>query len=487
VKFLIDTNVFIPLEPTAPAEGQALRSVAVRFAQRANECGYPLYVHPAQMQDILGDRDEARRDLRKALLNKYPTLPNPPSSARVDAIVGAPERSRHDWVDHQLLAALCADAADTLVTEDVGIHRKAKRLGLHHRVAYVAEAVAELDALSDRAPIALPAVEATKAYNLDAGDEIFRSVRQDYPEFDVWLTKCKREHRQAWIVRGPDKAYAGVSIVNREDRSDLGLHGKTLKVCMFKISDKHAGYHYGELLLRDVLNYAQQNAFRSLFVEVFPKQERLIAFLHEFGFYDLQRPTRRGETRLAKALDFTADDVAKLSPLEFNRRFGPSAIKWSDVSAFVVPIKPKYHDVLFPEASAQVQLFEGHRACGNALRKAYLCNSVARDLQAGSILAFYRSEDLQAITVIGVVEETLVSNQPAVIARYVGKRTVYPFSEIQRLCEKDVLAILFRQARVLYSPIALDNLLPNRIIAAAPQSITKLNLAARKWIQNQLQ
>ena len=487
VKFLIDINVFIPLEPTAAKESEGLRSTAIRFAQRANEAGYPLYVHPAQMQDILGDRDESRRELRKALLNKYPTLPDPPSSARVDSTLGAPERWSHDWVDHQLLAGLQADAIDSLVTEDVRIHRKAKRLGLHHRVAFLTEALTELEALSDKPQDSLPAVETTKAHNLDSDDEIFITVRQDYPEFDVWLTKCKREHRQAWIVRGPDNKYAGVSIVNREDRGDLGLPDKTLKICMFKISDRHAGRRYGELLLRDIFNYAEQNAFRSLFVEVFPKQERLIAFLNEFGFFDLAKATSRGELRLAKALQFTADDVAKLHPLEFNRRFGPSAIKWSDISAFVVPIKPKYHDVLFPEATAQVEFFEGHRPCGNALRKAYLCNSVSRELQPGSILAFYRSEDIQAITVVGVVEETLVSNRATEVARFVGKKTVYPFSEIERLCEKDVLAILFRQARVLRQPFALDKLLRNRIVSAAPQSITKLNLGARKWIHSQLQ
>jgi L-amino acid N-acyltransferase YncA len=487
LKFLIDTNIFIPLEPTAPEENESLRSTAALFAQKANQSGFPLLVHPAQMLDILGDRDESRRELRKALLGKYPQLPDPPSSARVDSILGAPNPSSHDWVDHQLLAALHADAVDNLVTEDVRIHRKAKRLGLQHRIAFLTEAVTELNALSDKPPAALPAVDATKAHNLDSSDEIFASVRCDYSDFDTWLTKCKREHRQAWIVRAPDTTYAGVSIVNREDRPDLGMADKTLKICMFKISNTHAGFRYGELLLRDILNYAEQNGFRSLFVEVFPKQERLIAFLNEFGFFDLQSGTRRGEVRLGKSLAFTESDLAGFDSLEFNKRFGPSAMKWSDVSAFVVPIKPKYHDVLFPEARAQTEFFEGQRACGNALRKAYLCNSGSRELKPGSILAFYRSEDVKGITVLAVIEETLVSNRATEVARFVGKRTVYPFSEIEHLCQKTVLAILFRQTRLLEQPLSLDNLLRNKIIAAAPQSITKLSLSARKWIQTQLQ
>ncbi len=487
MKFLIDTNVFIPLEPTAPSETGALTSPAAAFAQKANRAGFSLFVHPAQTKDILNDRDEQRRELRKSLLGKYPPLPDPPLSVRIDSILGGVDENSHDWVDHQLLAALHADAVDILVTEDVRIHRKAKRLGLQHRVAYVAEAITELDALSDAVPPALPAVETTKAHNLDGSDPIFVSVRRDYLEFDVWLTKCKREHRQAWIVRAPDKSYAGVSIVNREDRPDFGTNEKTLKICMFKISDTHTGFRYGELLLRDLLHYAEQNAFGFLFVEVFPKQERLITFFNDFGFYDLGMNTQRGELRLAKRLTFSKDDVARLGPLDFNRVFGPSAMKWSDVSAFIVPIKPKYHDVLFPEATSQTEFFEGQRACGNALRKAYLCNSGSREIRPGSILAFYRSEDVKAVTVLAVVEDTLVSNRATEVARFVGKRTVYPFTEIEQLCQKDVLAILFRQARILRPPLSLDNFLRNRIIAAAPQSITKLSLAARKWIQTQLQ
>jgi hypothetical protein len=174
LKFLIDTNIFIPLEPTAPEESEPLRSTAALFAQKANELGFPLFVHYAQRQDIRGDRDDSRRELRKTLFGKYPTLPDPPPSTRVDGILGIPDEESHDWVDHQLLAAVYADAVDTLVTEDVGIHRKAKRLRLHHRVAYLTEALTEIDALSDKAPSSLPAVESTKAHNLDASDQIFR-------------------------------------------------------------------------------------------------------------------------------------------------------------------------------------------------------------------------------------------------------------------------------------------------------------------------
>jgi hypothetical protein len=261
MKYLIDTNVFIPLEPTGPEDVGALTSRAASFAQKANRSGSSLFIHPAQSRDISNDQNNERRQLRETLLRKYPALPEPPSAQRIAGVLGSPAFESHDWVDHQLLAALQAEAVDYLVTEDAGIHRKSKRLGLQHRVTYVANAIAALDALFDIVPANRPAIEALIAHSLDNEDPIFASMRAEYPDFDNWLIKCKREHRRAWMIPAPDKSYAAVSIVNREDRKDFGPGGKTLKICMFKVSDIHSGFRYGELLLRHLLHHAEQNEF----------------------------------------------------------------------------------------------------------------------------------------------------------------------------------------------------------------------------------
>jgi L-amino acid N-acyltransferase YncA len=486
VKYLIDTNIFIPLEPTAAGDIESITARVAAFAQRANAAGYPLFVHPIQERDLAADKNEQRRQIRGILFSKYPRLPDPPSGNQVNRILGTPAPDSHDWVDHQLLASVYADAIDTLVTEDVRLHRKARRLSVHHRVANVADATAEIEALCDKAPPPLPAVRALKAHSLNETDPIFISVRAAYPGFDGWLTKCKREHRQCWVILGEDESYAGVAIVKREDQPPFGDWLKTLKICTFKISEEHAGSKYGELLLRELLQYAEKNRFSQLYVEAYPRQEQLIDFLDQFGFFDVGANNARGELRLAKRRVFSENDLSIIKPLEFNRRFGPSAVKWRDTSAFIVPVKPKYHDTLFPEATPQQQLLQGHAACGNALRKAYLCNATSREIEPGAVLIFYRSEDTRGVTVLAVAEETLVSHDPIKVARFVGKRTVYPFTQIKRLCARDVLAILFRQAQVLQRPITLDKLIQKKIIAAAPQSITKLNPSAKEWLQTHL-
>lgn len=77
MKYLIDTNVFIPLEPTGPKDVGALTSRATSFAQKANRAGSSLFVHPAQTRDISNDENSERRRLRETLLENILSYQNP--------------------------------------------------------------------------------------------------------------------------------------------------------------------------------------------------------------------------------------------------------------------------------------------------------------------------------------------------------------------------------------------------------------------------
>jgi hypothetical protein len=46
VKFLIDTNVLIPLEPTAPEQVEAMTEPALGLLRSIEEAGYQLFIHP---------------------------------------------------------------------------------------------------------------------------------------------------------------------------------------------------------------------------------------------------------------------------------------------------------------------------------------------------------------------------------------------------------------------------------------------------------
>ncbi|MBW1702163.1 MAG: hypothetical protein JRJ50_08565 [Deltaproteobacteria bacterium] len=435
MKFLIDTNIFIPLEPT-------------RFFQ--------IYVHPAERADLKRDKDEERRKLREILFNKYPSLPQPPPiPSSLESILGYAEPESNSWVDHQLIAALYSNASDFLVTEDRSLRKKAGKLGLESRVATVTEVISILKDLYDTCPQPPPAVRDVKAYALDENDPIFKSLQKDYTDFNEWLVKCKREHRQAWVIDGQESNLAAFSIVK----------------------------HKKSKLLKTIFDYATKNGYDWIYITVLEKHNVLISLLEDFGFRDTRAKTDAGEIVFSKPMSCTDEIDESFDPLSFNVRYGPFALKFQGVPSYIIPIRPQFHRLLFPEVEKQLEIQPGNRPFGNSIRKAYLSNAQIRTIKPGSNIFFYRSMDWNSVMLVGVVEDTLVSSSPIEIARYVSKRTVYTYSEIEKMCHREVLAIRFRQSRILKRPITIQELKVNGIVSAAPQSIITIQKEALEWIQ----
>lgn len=487
MKFLIDTNIFIPLEPTRLLEVENSTDKTVKFAQLIALSGHQIYLHPAGRADLERDLDEQRRELREILFNKYPLLPDPPPiSSSIESVLGYADPESNDWVDYQLIAALSGNATDFLVTEDRSLRKKVARLGLESRVTTINEAISIVRDLYDTCPSPPPAVKDLKAHALDETDPIFQSMRKDYPGFDEWFVKCKREHRQTWIIKGRSLNLSAVCIVKNEKEKQHGLNGKVLKICTFKVSDQYNGFRYGELLLKTIFHYAHENKYDWIYITVFEKYTSLISLLEDFGFQDVGRKTDIGELILTKPISFLEEDYDSFEPLPFNIRYGPFALKTQGVDSYIVPIQPRYHRLLFPEIEKQMELQPGNRPFGNSIRKGYLSNAQIRSIKPGSNIFFYRSADMNSVIVIGVVEGTLISPSPIEIARYVGKRTVYAFSDIEKMCKHEVLAILFRQSRILKKPITIKELKENGVVLAAPQSIMTVQEEASEWIQNRI-
>lgn len=442
-------------------------------------------VHPASLEEVRGDSDAERARIRALLLGRYPLLPHPPAlSPRFVAELGAPTPGTNTAVDLLLLSSVEADAVDYFVTEDEKLHRRAKRLGLADRVLTAADAILTVRALFPTIPAPPPFVKPLLAHQLNDTDPIFSSFRKDYAGFDRWLAKCKREHRQSWIVATASE-YAGICIVNDESRNEYGFVGKVLKICSFKIAEQFRGYRYGELLLKTVFAYAVENAYAGMFVEAYAKQQELFTLLADFGFQDI-RESSKGERVLFKQLQ-PAANTSQLPPLEYNIRYGPNSFTLAGAKAVVVPIQPRYHRLLFPELESQLILPTESHPFGNSIRKAYLSNSRIRKLSAGDVLLFYRSTEHQAVTAVGIVEDTMVSSDATRVATFVGRRTVYSFDEIEGLAKKGpVLAVLFRLARPLPQPWTLDLLIRAGIIRRAPQSFMQVSGEAVSWIANQL-
>lgn len=485
VQFLLDTNVLIPAEPTSSRNIEPTTATAVELLQALSQGKHGVFVHPASLEELQSDRDAERARVRIVLLRKYSRLdPPPPLSTRLVAALGRPRPGSNTAIDLVLLSAVDANAVDYLVTEDDGIHRRAARVGLADRVLTLADAIVTVRALFPSVPQTPPLVSALLAYQLNESDPIFTSFRQDYPDFDAWLTKCKREQRHAWVVQVND-TYAGLCIVKDETPNEYAFPGKTLKICSLKIAERFHGYRYGELLLKTLFQYLVENRYMGVFVEVFAKYEALLALLGEFGFEDV-RESAKGERVFFKQLHASVAEVRRMGALQFNRKYGPHAISLIGVNAFVVPIRPEYHRLLFPELEVQLALATESHPFGNSIRKAYLSHSKIRKIRGGDLLLFYRSQEGQGVAAVGVAEDTHVSDDADVIARYVGKRTVYSYEQIREMAAKPILALLFRLSRTLEEHWDLDLLKRAGILRGPPQSFVHVPEGGLDWIANQL-
>lgn len=484
---LLDTNAFIALEPTSTSPESGLHRAA-DLVRLAHEGGFPLYLADATMRDIAHDKDLARRAANFALARKYQKLEAiKASSALLEALgedAPPPGRDSNDDNDLEMIAALWVNAVDFLVTDDIRLRRRAAKAALDSRVFTIPEAAALLERLAPGVATPPPAVHSIKAYQLDAADPIFVSLREDYAGFDVWLRKAQAEHRPAWIIRS-DRGYAAVMIAKEEPAAETGLSGRVLKVSTFKVADDAAGRSYGELLLKALFGHAHASGFDSLYVTAYPRHERLIDLLQSFGFNQAPSSKPDGEIMLVKVRRPAVLDG--LPPLEAHRRFGPPFVHPAS-RAFVVPITPNWHDALFPDYPIGLDIWTGVHAYGNGLRKAYVSGSKSRLVEAGDTLLFYRSSDLQGVTVIGVVEGVRVSTDPEAIGRFVGRRTVYSAQDLTRMSHEheELHAMSFRQDRLIEPSWSLRSLRLLGVLNGPPQSITEVRQGGRAWLHQQL-
>jgi ribosomal protein S18 acetylase RimI-like enzyme len=485
MRFLIDTNVLISSEPTRNDQVEETTRLSLDLARLASG-EHQLLVHPTVVEEIARDRDEDRRDFRLLALQRYPMLDRPPDRQPelIDAL-GDAAKGSHDWFDDLLLACVVGDAVHGLITQDERIHRKARKIGVGDRVLTVPDAVAMLSHLAAEPPDFIPSVDFRPIHSLDLKDHFFDSLREDYP-FDDWFRRVAREGREAFVVEGPLGEIAGICIL-KEDDDELRIGGRVAKISTLKVADEFKGNRYGELLLKALFRHAA-GRHDALWLTVFDRHLELIALLESFGFQHVD--DRNGERYYVKRLRPAGPPPADMDALEFHVTFGPPAVQLVEGQVFIIPIQPRYHRSLFPDAPDEQLPLLAPLPHGNALRKAYLCRANLRSAQPGATLLFYlfyRSEDRRAVTAIGVLERSLVSSDADEILRFVGSRTVYSADEVRAMAAQgSVLAMLFRQDRFLEPPIKIGDLMGARAVSCAPQTTIKIQTEAIPWLRKRL-
>lgn len=487
MKLLLDTNVAIALEDSDV-------EVSPNVAEFARVCGrlpVQLFVGDPNYRDVARDWDRQRRRVTRSKLDKYPQLgavplPDPEELESRFGVI----RGDNDACDVELLAMAAGKVVDFLITEDRRLHSRAVRAGEGACVLDVTDALAWVQQAFEPSKVVLPHVEEVYAYAIDASESFFDSLRDDYEGFDEWFSeKCVRSHRRCWVIRLGGRL-AGIAIRKEESGDEADCTGggeKVLKVCTFKIAPEFQGEKFGEQLLKQVLWWSDRNGFDTVYLTVFPKHERLIELLRGYGF-ERTRKLDNGELLLERPLrEGAVDAVVPLDEVvAWNRRHYPRFYRGGDTRTFCVPIRPDYHERLFPEVSERVQMdlfrevlgdVDGRSLTpGNTIRKVYLCRAGTQRLRPGDLLAFYVSkdqefQDFQCITTVGVVENVAVAESLEEVVRATARRSVFSLSELQELLDESetpLKIIDFLLVAHLSTPIGLEELIKSGVFRRHP-------------------
>lgn len=479
MRFLLDTNIIIPLEQSQ----QALVPSLANFVRLAHENSHQLLYHPATEDDIQRDANLERKEQTLQRLRQYSRL-----EARPECPWNSNEKNPNEIADNEILYALYCDAAHALVTEDHGIHRKAKAYGLSDRVYYIQTADDWLKRLHATVSVQLPNIEEAKLFNLTQylDDPLFESLRASYSTFNNWFRDKARNGASAWIVREEDESIGAICIFDVQTNEKithegLVLDGPALKLCTFKVAETMRGRKIGELFLKAAFKYATSNQHENIFIHGdYNNHGFLFDLLEDFGFF--QVGTHPGQNRndvvYVKKHPHYAPEISDISPFEYLKSYFPHFKKEESINKYIIPIVPEFHQVLFPDFSAlsqnQLKLFEEKNYVGNCIKLAYLSHAQTKSMIPGDIVCFYRSRDEMALTSIGIVESYEELDDAAIIAQKVSRRTVYTMEDIRNMAAKSTKVMLFRLIGHFPHPVTYKWLIENKVIKGSIQSVMKI-------------
>ena len=473
-KILLDTNIIIYREDHKVVDKEVSQLLAMLFDSE----GYKIVVHPMSTDDLRRSKDEKEKAIILSKIGAYPQIKSPPiADDSFHAKVGC-NNTPNDIIDNNLLFAVCRNCVSFLVTNDDGLRKKAKKIGQSDRVLNIKEAIQKF-AVSEEPEVYTPvAIKSVPLHNIDLEQRFFDSLRSAYYGFDDWYNRKALDNESAYCHIDNDGNVGAFLMIKKEDEKEEYEDFKKplspmprLKVSTMKVSSN--GKYIGEVFIDIIFKEAKKMGLSEIYATVFPEQELLINLFEEYGFEEYTtKETKDG---------FGEIKEEKVYLKAFKNGVFPN-INW-DANAFIVPIVPEFHRMIFPEAEKLYQLdykdLQGDNAYSNTIKKAYFTNSNTKQIKPEDVLYFYASHDKQAITVIGTVDAVFSDFQSVEEAAYVAsKRTVYTEEEIKKFLGPKTKLILFKVNSVLKKDIPRHKLISNGIIKDAPQSISRVDSKA---------
>ncbi|MCE3234210.1 MAG: hypothetical protein K0Q50_390 [Vampirovibrio sp.] len=467
MRTLIDTNIFIGLE-----DFSLLDETLSELDRIHRENDILFLVHPLVRTEIERDKLKDRQDRALSRIHRYPELSNPPDYSELfREKYNIEAKNPNELVDNALLSAVYGDAVAFLITEDKEIHKKAKKLGLDERVFRIVEAHEHFKKIYSFQPVVLPNIKEVEVHEIRQYLEtsFFDDLRESYGTkmFNDWFIKAAQGGRRAWYCHD-DQGDLGAVCIYKDENGEVitddhrGFDGKVLKLCCVKVGESVRGRKIGELFFKAAFRHAKYNKQEKIYLTLYAdKLPHLVELCEDFGFEYFGKTKKTGEDIYFKEHPINPPE-SSLSALDYHKKHAPHFKCDDSVAKYLVPIRPPYHERLFPdcysERGTQQTFFSvgvsfGESFPGNAIKQAYLCNANNQGIKPGDLLLFYRSEDLKEITTVGVVEFAGHFSNAEEILKRVAKRTVYNRNEIEQMAATSCLVILFRLACHFQYPV----------------------------------
>lgn len=491
MKALLDTNILIHRE----AATVILDEIGYLF-NWLDKLKYEKWIHQSSIEEIHKHADKKVVSSFEKKLNSYNLLKTQaPETPEIQAIRTKYDNNDNDSIDTSLLKEVFSNRVDIFITEDKNIHRKAKDLGVDSQVftieGFLEKCVAENPSLIDYKVLSVK-----KEYfgNIDINDSFFDSFKEDYPGFEAWFNRKSEEIAYICESKGKILAFLYLKIeAENEDYSDIEpkfTPKRRLKIGTFKVVLN--GYKLGERFLKIIFDNALHFKVAEIYVTIFDRtdgQIRLIDLFEQWGF------TKHGIKQTQSGQEFVyVRDFAPHVNIKKPAKTYPFISR--QTKKFIVPIYPEYHTELFPDSVLRTespQDFIENRPNRNAINKVYISRSFNRNLNAGDIIVFYRTQSggkayyTSVTTTIGVVQK-VVHNIPS-LKHFIAlcrRRSVFTDAELEKYwnfkTNNRPFIVDFLYICSFSNRLNLKSLLELNIITKAPRGFEPLNDVAFKTL-----
>jgi predicted nucleic acid-binding protein len=446
MRVLLDTNIIIDREsrPCIPEEIGKLFFWLNKI--HCEQCVHPLTIKEIEKYG----NPEIIRNVKIKLSSYFLLKTEAPLTQEITNLIKNMDRTKNDEIDSRLLNELLNKRVDILISNDDGIHEKAKLLKIINKVftidAFIEKITSEHPELIDYKILSIKKEFFGK---INLNNPFFDSFRRDYcskdKPFDDWFqSKCDET---AYVCMRPDSdRLLGFLYIKTENESEnynditpLFQPKRRLKIGSFKV--ELIGFNLGERFLKIIFDNALRQRVDEIYVTIFnthPEKQKLINLLTDWGFkYWGLKKSSNGQEEV-----YVRDFSKSVNTSKPKHTFPFFSL---DSNAYIVSIHPEYHTRLFPDSILTTESsndFFKNDPCANALTKVYVSKAIECDLKSGDILIFYRTGGKTGnpriparykgvITTIGIVESVNMDIQTKEeFINYCRTRTVFNNDEL---------------------------------------------------------